>query len=240
MNHSFKVFGLLLGGTLFFNVAMNFMGDNIADFENMPLPPKKVRLETTQNPTMKIDAMSRDAWRLVDFSTGKTHLVEDIENHPERAAGLDWDIGFQRTKIITNSGETNPKGKVAATNLGKIDFDKVIPLPANTFTQDVRKWGNVSNPALSDWYLYRTRTHNIESKKNVYVVRTGEGGHLKMRILNYYCNRPESECKTGMCTRDEAACLTVEYQYIDPGEKRFPKPDKETPLPTQEASVQVH
>ena len=49
-----------------------------------------------------------------------------------------------------------------------------------------------------------------------------EGGYLKMRILNYYCNRNESECRSIMCGRLEAACYSIEYIFIDDDEKMFP------------------
>ncbi|NIQ02747.1 MAG: hypothetical protein GWM98_22325, partial [Nitrospinaceae bacterium] len=80
---------------------------------------------------------------------------------------------------------------------------------------------------------YRTRTHNIESKKNVYLVRTGDG-HLKMRIINYYCKRAESDCQTSMCPREEAACLSIEYLHIKKGERTFPVP---TPALAQNAQA---
>jgi hypothetical protein len=78
-------------------------------------------------------------------------------------------------------------------------------------TIESKSYGKILNKAIVDWYLYRTRTHNIESQKNVYVVQMAEGGYLKMRILNYYCHRNESECKSAMCSRQEAACYSIEY-----------------------------
>ncbi len=152
-------------------------------------------------------------------------------------AQQDWDLGFQRTKIISNGGVTNPRGKVTIANLGPVDFNSVIQIPEVSFVPDTRSWGNVNNPSIIDWYLYRTRTHNIESKRNVYIVKTGDG-LLKLKILNYYCQQPESECKTSMCPRDEAACLTVEYTHISSGEQTFPvsKPIVPTLQPTAQAT----
>ena len=42
-----------------------------------------------------------------------------------------------------------------------------------------------------------------------------DGGYLKMRILNYYCMRDESECRSIMCSRQEAACYSIEYTIIE-------------------------
>ncbi len=222
MNSNVTVIGILLGATLFFNVAMNYMGDNIADFENRPLPPKKLKTITTHNPLIKVDATSRDAWTLVDFSTGNTHQVEDLENNQDKLKGIDWDLGFQRTKVITNSGATHKAGGAGVVDLGPVKIDSVDKIVPGPFVEDTREWGSLRNEAISGWYNYRTRTHNIESKKSVYLVRTADQGHMKMRILNYYCSHDEAECATGMCTREEAACLTMEYVYIPPGERKFP------------------
>ncbi len=232
------IIAILLGASLFFNVAMNYMGDNITEFENRPLPPKKLKKITTNNPLIKVDATSRDAWTLVDFSTQKTHQVEDLENNMEKLVNLDWDLGFQRTKVITNGGETHKTGGVGVMDLGPIKIDGIKKVAPGPFVEDTRKWGSLRNEAISSWYNYRTRTHNIESKKSVYMVRTAEQGHMKMRILNYYCNHNESECATGMCTREEAACLTLEYVYIPPGETLFPTPVSKSTDP-EKPDVQV-
>jgi hypothetical protein len=231
MNSTLKIFTMLLGATLAFNVIMNYMGDNIADFENQALPPKRTVIIKSNNPLLKVDAQSKEQWTLVDFSSKKTFHISDPEKK-EQLNEQDWDLGFQRTKIISNGGVTNPQGVVAIANLGPVEFDSVVRIPEGNFAPDVRSWGNVNNPSIVDWYLYRTRTHNIESKRNVYVVKTGDG-YLKLKILNYYCQRAESTCRSMMCTRAEAACLTVEYRHIKPGEQAFPSPPPSLPETAQ-------
>ena len=44
-----------------------------------------------------------------------------------------------------------------------------------------------------------------------------------MRILNYYCGKKDAECRTMMCSRQQAACLTVEYVLAKNGTDQFPK-----------------
>ena len=232
MNSTLKIFTMLLGATLALNVTMNYMGDNIADFENRALPLKRVVIIKSNNPLLRVDAQSKEQWTLVDFSSKKTFHISDPEKDKEQLNEQDWDLGFQRTKIISNGGVTNPQGVVTIANMGPVEFDSVVRIPEGNFVPDVRSWGNVNNPSIVDWYLYRTRTHNIESKRNVYVVKTGDG-YLKLKILNYYCQRAESDCQSAMCPRDEAACLTVEYRYIKPGEKAFPSPPPPQPKTAQ-------
>ena len=224
----------LIAGSCLFLVTINYMSENIEDFESRPLTPPKQMSISSQNPIIKIDAKSRKGWTLVDFSTKKTYKVKDIEVEKNKINHHPWDIGFQRTKIITNGGITNPKGKVSLKNLGPVDFDSMTTIPIEGYTKDAKTYGKIINKAISDWYLYRTRTHNIESQKNVYVVQMAEGGYLKMRILNYYCKRDESECKSIMCGRQEAACYSIEY-IISEGHKSFSSsPNKHTSFARQE------
>ena len=202
--------GLIIGSILFL-ITINYMAENIEDFESRPLPHPKQMVISSHNPIIKIDATSRKKWTLVDFSTMKTYQVKDLEKEKDKINYRPWDIGFQRTKIVTNGGMTNPNGRVSLKNLGPVDFDSMTKIPTDGYLQDEKSYGKIINKAIVDWYLYRTRTHNIESQKNVYVVQMADGGHLKMRILNYYCHRNESECKSAMCSRQEAACYSIEY-----------------------------
>ena len=202
--------GLIIGSILFL-ITINYMAENIEDFESRPLPHPKQMVISSHNPIIKIDATSRKEWVLVDFSSKKTYRVMDIEKEKDKINYRPWDIGFQRTKIVTNGGMTNPNGRVSLKNLGPVDFDSMTKIPTDGYLQDEKSYGKIINKAIVDWYLYRTRTHNIESQKNVYVVQMADGGHLKMRILNYYCHRNESECKSAMCSRQEAACYSIEY-----------------------------
>ncbi len=213
MNPTLKIFGVLLFATLAFHTTLNFMLDNIEDYETVPLPPKPLKKNTATitNPTLVVEAKSKETWTLVSFSTGKSFTVNDLEKQREELKRRDWDLGFQRTKIVTNGGITNPKGKVGVINLGQVDFDSIREVPEGEFIQDSSSFGRRTNKAITDWYNYRTRTHNIESKKNVYIMKTSSEDFLKMRILNYYCSNKEEDCRTMMCTRSEAACLTVEY-----------------------------
>ncbi|PIQ97827.1 MAG: hypothetical protein COV67_02145 [Nitrospinae bacterium CG11_big_fil_rev_8_21_14_0_20_56_8] len=223
-----KIFGGLLLATLLLHTALNFMVGNIEDFEAVPLPPKIQQQATSTHPVLKIDAMSKDNWTLVDFSTRKTFQVNDLEKNRNQLSSIPWDLAFQRTKIMSNGGELNPQGQVGVVNLGPVDFDTVQSAPVADYQVVTRSFGKVLNKALSDWYNYRTRTHNVESQRNVYVVRTHDGHFLKMRILNYYCNKNEKDCLTGMCRRDEAACYTVEYVYQPDGSRTFPVPEAAT------------
>ncbi|MZG54349.1 MAG: hypothetical protein F3743_12145 [Nitrospinae bacterium] len=223
MNPTPKIFLMLLGATLIFHTALNYMIDNIEEFETVPLPPKKIKKISTNNPTIQVNAKIKDSWSLVNFSSGKTHSVADNKAREKAFQEISWDLGFSRTKIITNGGATNPQGKTGVINLGPVDFDKVSKAPRKGYVEDKISFGSLINKELSDWYNYRTRTHNIESKKNVYVVKLKNNRFMKMRILNYYCGKKDEECRTMMCSRQQAACLTVEYVLAKNGTEQFPQ-----------------
>ena len=214
---------MLLAATLIFHTALNYMIDNIQEFETVPLPPKKIKKINTQNPTIEVNAKEKDSWALVDFSTGKIKTINEKDTLKRKFQNLEWDLGFSRTKIITNSGATNPFGKTGVINLGPVDFDSVNEAPQNGYIEDKLSFGNLINKEFAGWYNYRTRTHNIESKNNVYVVKMADKGFMKMRILNYYCGKKDQDCRTIMCSRQQAACLTVEYVLAKHGTKFFPK-----------------
>ncbi len=213
---------MLLAATLIFHTALNYMIDNIEEFETVPLPPKKIEKISTQNPTIQVNAKTKDSWRLVHFSSGKTHAVTEGEAKKKAFQNLNWDLGFSRTKIITNGGATNPQGETGAINLGPVDFDQVSKAPKKGYVEDKISFGNLINKELSSWYNYRTRTHNIESKRNVYVIKLTENRFMKMRILNYYCGKKDQDCRTMMCSRQQAACLTIEYVMAKNGTDQFP------------------
>tara|TARA_B100000686_G_scaffold109144_1_gene116273 strand:+ start:4462 stop:5187 length:726 start_codon:yes stop_codon:yes gene_type:complete len=230
MNPTPKIFLMLLGATLVFHTALKYMIENIEEFESLPLPPKKIIKISTNNPTIQVDAKIKDSWNLVNFSSGKTHTIKDNEAKEKAFQKINWDLGFSRTKIITNGGATNPLGKTGAINLGPVDFDKISKAPQMGYIEDSISFGNLKNKELSDWYNYRTRTHNIESKKNVYIIKLKDKRFMKMRILNYYCGKKDEECRNMMCSRQQAACLTVEYVLANIGTDQFPQNINEAKL----------
>ncbi len=213
---------MLLAATLIFHTALDYMETNIEDFETVPLPPKKLDKISTHNPVIQVNAKARDFWMLVDFSTGKMHKVPESATKNKKLKDIEWDLGFSRTKIITNGGATNPFGKTGVINLGPVDFENVSTAPKDGYIQDKVSLGNLLNKEFSGWYNYRTRTHNIESKRNVYVLKLSNNGFMKMRILNYYCGTNDQDCRSMMCTREQAACLTLEYVFAENGTSRFP------------------
>ncbi len=238
MNQTPRIFLMLFGATLLFHATLNYMEKNIEDFETVPLPPKKIKKISSKNSIIKINAKDRNSWTLVDFSTRKTQKIS--EDDTDKFSQVLWNLGFSRTKIISNGGETNPSGKTGIINLGPINFDNIKTAPEVGYVQDHRSLGNLINKELAGWYTYRTRTHNIESKKNVYALKLNDNNFMKMRILNYYCSQQDNECRSMLCTREEAACLTIEYVLTEPGSNIFalPTPRLAKSIPSVEKTIE--
>jgi hypothetical protein len=218
MNPTPKIFLMLLAATLIFHMTLDYMLNSIEEFETVPLPPKKIKIISTHNPTIQVNAKAKESWMLVNFSSGKTYKVPEIDAEKNALKNYEWDLGFSRTKIITNGGATNPLGKAGVINLGPVDFEEISTAPSKGYVEDKVSFGNLINQEFSGWYNYRTRTHNIESKNNVYIVKLADKGFMKMRILNYYCGKKDQDCRSMMCSRQEAACLTLEYVLAKNGQ----------------------
>jgi HmuY protein len=155
-----------------------------------------------------LDARASERWTFFDFS--RSSVVEISHQF-----GTDWDLAFQRHKILANGGATNPKGRGAILNLGAVAFDAVIEAPAGGYVADSIASINAEtltteNLAINPWYHYNFLTHVLRPKANVYVVRTADGKYAKMRLVSYYCDGGQA-----------SGCFTIEYVYQGDGSRRF-------------------
>ncbi|MBI4509478.1 MAG: HmuY family protein [Deltaproteobacteria bacterium] len=133
-----------------------------------------------------VEATSTADWVYWDFSTGSVSTVTDP------AASLDWDLGIRRTQLATNSG-TSGKGSAGAVSTGSKDWASITQCPADGYQVDAMLpipgppgSGEYSgNPALSEWFNYDPATHAVSSQGLVYCLRTADGKHAKLSIVNY-------------------------------------------------------
>lgn len=137
----------------------------------LPTPPG------TATDTVTIDAGAEGRWRFFDIE--RRTVVE-----PPDTAG--WDLAFQRFHVI-------PRGAIA--NLGRVSFDEVRSAPDTGYIETVFGRDTV-NAATAKWYRYSYFSHLLSSTRDVYAVRTAEGGHAKLELLSYYCPGPTPGCVT--------------------------------------------
>jgi hypothetical protein len=155
-----------------------------------------------------LDARDPESWTYFDFSRGSVVEV------PHQFV-VDWDLAFQRHKVLANGGATNPKGKAAIQNLGAMLWEAATEAPADGYVDDTIATISADsivteNLAIKSWYDYNWLTHLLRPKPYVYVIRTADGKYAKLRLVSYYCEGGQA-----------SGCFTFEYVYQGDGSRRF-------------------
>jgi hypothetical protein len=135
---------------------------------------------------VRIDATFKESWVYVDLDGVK--YVPTVD-----ALGAEqWDLGFQRFKIITNSGVSGV-GKTETAILDGQDFDALTTAPKDGYVKDAPDATDdadqdVDSPFLirGGWYAYDLIKHSLQPRDVTYVVHTNQGAYFKLRMLGYY------------------------------------------------------
>lgn len=199
---------LVLVGTAFtVAILMMVVGSlqrpEVATFAPSPTRPDEVGDATVGPVTYTVDATAHDRWTYFDFSRGSVVAIDSRRS-------LDWDIAFQRHRMMTNSGDTNPLGQAGVIDLGPIPVDSAISLPAGGYSVD-RRSGDVSRSrVLEDWYDYSWTSHLLRPGDRTYGIRTADGRYAVLRFRGYYC------------PGGVPGCVTFRYRYRGDGRRTFP------------------
>ncbi len=138
-----------------------------------------------------IDARDRSEWVFFDFARGS--VVES------NFAAYDWQLAFRRTKLLTNSGVTNPAGPAGVVNLGETALEEAVPPARLDFAVDELGGDDndtVQNPAIKKWYWYNFIRHVVIARPDVYLIRTGGDRDALVRFDSYYCDDESPGCVT--------------------------------------------
>jgi len=135
-----------------------------------------------------VDARSRKDWVYFSFRQGTTVATS--------RDSLDWDLAFRRTDLLTNSGNTNPRGQGGALDLQKVPLAGAIVPDGGYLPDTTHEDRGLENPALHKWYSYNWTTHIITSKEHTYAVRTATGEVVLLTFISYYCDDGSSGCIT--------------------------------------------
>ena len=138
-----------------------------------------------------LDARDKVEWAFFDLDSGAV-VVSTFE-------GSDWDLAFRRTKLLTNSGITNPEGVVGAIDLGELELETAIARNSTEFVVDALggdDGDDQRNAAISRWYNYDFIRHVIVARDNVYLVRTSGGDEAVITFDSYYCEDESPGCVT--------------------------------------------
>jgi hypothetical protein len=151
-------------------------------FSNLPADPPT----GGYNPTNGQPIGVTKKYTLFSFKSGAVVVNAD-------SASTKWDIGFNGTNIIINSGTSGPGTAVAQIRSGI--FDEIIEAPGDGYNQDNKN----SAPATyaiprgsgNGWYSYNQSTNVITPiAGRVLIIRTSENKYAKLEILNYYQDAP--------------------------------------------------
>ena len=154
-----------------------------------------------------IDATSREAW--VYFSLAKSDTVEVADP----LNSMNWDLGFQRTTVITNGGVSGP-GKGGAVLLKDVEFERVKEAPAGGYAVDSEE--NLAIVAQSEegWYIYTGPPNHwiLPLEKRVFVVQAADGTFAKVRFIGYYKDNDNKK---------DGGFITFEYVHQPDGSHNF-------------------
>ena len=136
--------------------------------------------------TTMVDATSETAFIYFDLDTQKEVTPADP------ATDTTWDLAFQSTTVLSNSGVSG-KGDMRVARLAGSAFDSVTEAPTSGYKTDAAD-GDDSNSIVDSaflvdgaWYSYNMGTHKISAHENVvYVVQSTEGKFYKLAFTSYY------------------------------------------------------
>lgn len=125
-----------------------------------------------------VDATSKTVPTYIDLDEPKELKFDEAESTNA------WDLSFQRDKVRSNGGGTNPQGTVEVAVLKGQDFGSLSRAPTDGFLKDGAE--PVFNTAEGGWYYYDIGVHRLTTQPNVYVVKTTKGDFFKVKLGSYY------------------------------------------------------
>jgi hypothetical protein len=128
--------------------------------------------------------------------------LEKVEIHDEDALeSADWDIAFRRMVIRINGGDSGSGCGEAVQLPSGTDFEDAITIPETGWTTDdfysasceltTDQLPGVPLTALSRYYEY---PGCVKMTGNVFVLRLGDGRHVKLQVLQYYDTAGQAYC----------------------------------------------
>ena len=208
-----KIMVLLLVLSMFGVILMSYTAGGMSEEETQIVEDKKIadiKAETSKNSPPKdytgklspvlnytINGAVEGKWAHFSFSQGREFYADKVDN-----SSLDWDIAISRARIVSNGGKTNPNAKGAIAVVPGESLDVVKTVPSIGFQTD----SGASNPSetvnqnLDKWYAYDFMKHTLTPKKDIYVIRTADGHHAKLKLISYYCG-------------EAVGCYTFQYVY---------------------------
>lgn len=214
---------LIIWSVLFIGTILLFGCGNDDDDDGLeqPLeeqPSEAVTSQPTNQPSAEvapqldvinftIDATSREAWAYFSLAKGDTVEVADPLN------SMDWDLGFQRTKVILNGGVSGP-GKGAAVMLKEVEFEQVKEAPTDGYAADSDDNLGIVAQSEEGWYIYTGPPNHwvLPLEKRVFVIQAADGTFAKVHFIGYYKDNDNKK---------DGGFITFEYVHQPDGSRNF-------------------
>lgn len=142
-----------------------------------------------------LGAAEKNPWVYLSLKTGKAVALTDIE----ALDSTEWDLGFKRTMIRTNGGDSGP-GSGGAIRIG-LAWDKVTRATLGNTKLPIEDWfddmcvigadmkdatGNLLT-TYSGWSEYDEANHVVSAAPDVvFITAGGDGTLFKVQIEDYY------------------------------------------------------
>lgn len=143
-------------------------------------------LENTENTaTTIINASCEENWVYLNLSDKTETTPENPEDSNQ------WDLGFQRFKIKSNSGISGA-GNVRIAMVSDTAFEDLIEAPASGYLSDAADSDDEDEDpdypflAPNAWYEYNDDTHILTPTNHIYVVQSISGTYFKIQFIDYY------------------------------------------------------
>ncbi len=164
-----------------------------SDHPISPIDPQPV-MEPWVLGTITVDAQDRTKWTYFDFSRGS--VVEDaiVDGH-------NWDLAFQRYRVATNGGTTNPNGFAGAIKFGK---ERPLLAPEDGYQVDDWEHDITYNHVFRRWYRYSPMANGLVSRGDYFIIRTADHGYAWLRFGSYHCPK---------LLGGGHGCITFDYGY---------------------------
>ena len=176
--------------------------------KNDPAPANTSKAITVRNLAANPETIGTGHYTF--FSLKNNAIVPSTDS-----ATTKWDIAFNATTIITNSGSSGP-GTVGVQIYTGL-FENLTDAPESGYTQDASAAHAIATGSGNGWYNYNSTTHVISAiPGRVIVVKTNDNTYAKIEIISYYQNAPAAPLNT-----DIARYYTFRYVYQEDGTQKF-------------------
>lgn len=117
----------------------------------------------------------------------------EVVSPEDPASSPDWDLGFSRTVIRTNSGISGPGLAGAREAPAGTEYSSLSESPTSGFFVDLElpipgppgSGTAPANPGIRSWFDYDPSTHAVSPKATFFLIRDASGDYHKLRILDW-------------------------------------------------------